>query len=170
MRVGLIADTHDRVPAIAELLRRMAAGGVGIVLHAGDYCSPFSLKPFHDLHLPTAGVFGRNDGDPEGLTAAANQGGLGMELFRSPHSLSIDGRRVLLVHDLTDAAGRSIEAHEFVVHGCSHREEMRTRGDALIINPGEACGWVYGAPTAAILDFETKQVEIIKLTGAEWKH
>ena len=99
----------------------------------------------------------------------ADRGGVGVELYQSPHSLEIEGRRVLLVHDLSDVASRSIEGHEFVIHGCSHREEMRTRGDALIINPGEGCGWVYGSPTAAILDFETKQVEIIKLTGAEWK-
>ena len=169
MRVGLIADTHDRVPAVAELVKRMAAGGVRFMLHAGDYCSPFSLKPFHDVQIPTAGVFGRNDGDPEGLEAAAERGGVGIELYQSPHSFEIEGRRVLLVHDLSDVAGRSIEAHEFVIHGCSHREEMRTRGDSLIINPGEGCGWLYGAPTAAILDFETKQVEIIKLTGPEWK-
>ena len=122
MRVGLIADTHDRVPAVAELLRQMAAGGAGIVLHAGDYCSPFTLQPFQALHLPAAGVFGRNDGDPEGLKATANRGAMEMELFASPHSFTLDGRRILLVHDLNDVAGRSIEAHEFVIHGCSHRE------------------------------------------------
>ena len=170
MRVGLIADSHDRVPAVHELLRRMAAGGVGLVLHAGDFCSPFSLEPFHAAQIPAAGVFGRNDGDPEGLRAAAERGAVGLELYQSPHSLEIEGRRVLLVHDLSDVASRSVEAHEFVIHGCSHKEEMRTRGDALIVNPGEACGWVYGSPTAAILDFETKQVEIIKLTGPEWKY
>jgi putative phosphoesterase len=169
MRVGLIADTHDRLPAVAELLRRMSEGGVGFILHAGDYCSPLTLRPFQEIQLPVAGVFGRNDGDPEGLKAVAQRGGVGMELFESPHSFLIDGRRVLLVHDLRDVAGRSIESHEFVVHGCAHREEMRTRGDALIINPGEGCGWVNGTPTAAILDFESKQVEIIKLTGPEWK-
>ena len=37
----------------------------GIVLHAGDYCAPFSLKPFIELNMPMVGVFGRNDGDGE---------------------------------------------------------------------------------------------------------
>ncbi len=36
MRVGVMADSHDRVPAVEELLRRMSAAGVGLVLHAGD--------------------------------------------------------------------------------------------------------------------------------------
>ena len=169
MRVGLIADTHDRVPAVAELLRRMAAGGVGLVLHAGDYCSPFSLAPLRDVQLSAAGVFGRNDGDQEGLLAAASRVPTGVELFQSPHSLLLEGRRVLLVHDLSDVASRSVEGHEVVVHGCSHREELRTRGDTMIVNPGEGCGWVHGAPTAAILDFTTKRVEFLKLTGSEWR-
>ena len=48
MLIGLMSDTHDRVPAVAELVRRMTELGVGLVLHAGDFCSPFSLKPFQD--------------------------------------------------------------------------------------------------------------------------
>jgi predicted phosphodiesterase len=47
---------------------------------------------------------------------------------------------------------------------------MKTRGETLIINPGEACGWVYGSPTAAILDLETKHVEFIKLDGPQWSN
>ena len=45
MRVGLLADTHDRLPAIDALVREMLTRGVGMVLHAGDFCAPFSLKP-----------------------------------------------------------------------------------------------------------------------------
>ena len=74
MLVGLMSDTHDRVPAIAELLRLMSEKGVSMVLHAGDYCSPFALKPFQTANMAMAGVFGRNDGDPEGLRSAAAQG------------------------------------------------------------------------------------------------
>ena len=59
-------------------------------------------------------------------------------------------------------------AHDIVVHGFTHREEMKARGKTVIVNPGEACGWLHGAPTAAILDLDTRQVEIIKLTDANW--
>ena len=78
MRVGLLADTHDRLPAIAELVRQMQAAGVGMVLHAGDYCSPFALRALEDAHVTLAGVFGRNDGDREGLVSRAlPPGGIG---------------------------------------------------------------------------------------------
>jgi uncharacterized protein len=167
MRIGLIADTHDRVDAVAELAKRMAAGGVGFVIHAGDFCAPFSLKPIQDLQLALSGVFGRNDGDHEALRAMAMTG-LGSELFESPHSFELMGKSILVVHDLNEAQARSIEAHDVVVHGFTHREEMKTRSSTLIVNPGEACGWLHGAPTAAILDLDTLHVEIIKLTDANW--
>ena len=168
MRVGLLSDTHDRVPAIDALLREMLAREVNFVLHAGDYCSPFSLKPFKDHSIAMAGVFGRNDGDQSGIRAFAEQG-MGQELFESPHSIKFGDHKVLIVHDIGDVSERSVLAHAIVIHGHTHLQEMKTRGDTLIVNPGEACGWLYGSPTAAILDLDTKYVEFIKLDGAEWK-
>ncbi len=169
MKVGLMSDTHDRVPAVAELLAQMMERGVGMVLHAGDFCSPFALKPFEDANVALAGVFGRNDGDPEGLKAIAAQG-MGQELFESPHSLTIGEHKILLVHDIGDVAARSVKSHHIVVHGLEHQQSMKTRGDTLIINPGEACGWIHGAPTAAVLDLDTKHVEFIKLADPKWQY
>ncbi len=167
MRVGLLSDAHDRVPAIDALLKEMLARDVNFVLHAGDYCAPFSLKPFQDHSVAMAGVFGRNDGDREGIRSFAAQG-LGQELFESPHSIKLGDHKVLIVHDIGDVTERSVLAHSIVIHGQTHRQEMKTRGDTLIVNAGEACGWLYGAPSAAILDLDTKQVEFIKLDAAEW--
>ncbi|MEO7822152.1 MAG: metallophosphoesterase family protein, partial [Gemmatimonadaceae bacterium] len=62
VRIGVMSDTHDRVPAITNLLERLSDKGVSIVMHAGDYCSPFSLAPFHERGMALLGVFGRNDG------------------------------------------------------------------------------------------------------------
>ena len=168
MLVGLMGDTHDRLPAIRELLKEMTQRGVGMVLHAGDYCSPFALQPFQDASVALAGVFGHNDGDPEGLKAFAAVG-MGHELFESPHSITIGDHKILVVHDIGDVSPRSIKAHHFVLHGMEHQQSMKTRGDTLIISPGEACGWIHGAPTAAVLDLDTKHTEFIKLTGDQWK-
>lgn len=162
MKIGLLADTHDRLPAITALLEYMQRRGVGMVLHAGDFCAPFALRPFIDLNMPMVGVFGRNDGDHEGLRAFAQQG-MGLEVYESPHSFELAGSRILLVHDIADTSPRSIEAHSVVVHGTSHREEMMIRGDSLIVNPGEGCGWLHGEPSGAILDLTTKDVHFFKL-------
>jgi len=168
MRVGVLSDTHDRVPAVAEFARLFREAGVGIVLHAGDYCSPFALSPLLAADLPLAGVFGRNDGDHEGLLAEAAKG-MGTEIYDSPHSVDVSGVRLLLIHDLSDVAERSVDAHAVVIHGCSHIKQCRMSGSTLLLNPGEACGWLFGVPTAAILDLESLKVDFLTLNEAEWK-
>lgn len=168
MKVGVMADTHDRLPAIRELLKRFADRGCGMVLHAGDFCSPFALTPFVEANLPMVAVFGKNDGDHQGLLAQAARG-LALELYESPHSFEIAGRQILMVHEIADVGKRSVHKHEFVIHGCSHQVEMKTRGNSVMLNPGEACGWLYGAPQAAILDLDTKKVDFVQLTGPEWE-
>jgi uncharacterized protein len=169
MRIGLIGDTHDRLPAIAELVKQMQEGGAGMILHVGDYCAPFSLKPFEDAQISLAGIFGKNDGDREGLVSRA-QSAFGVELFESPHSFDIGGARMLLVHDIADVHERSVLAHDIVVHGHAHQQEMKTRGETLIVNPGEGCGWLHGTPSAAILDVDSRRVEFLTLRGPEWKY
>ena len=131
MRIGLMADTHDRVPAVDALLRESMKRDITFVLHARDYCSPFSLKPFQDHGIAMAGVFGRNDGDPEGIRAAAAQG-MGQELFESPHGMTMQSHKVLVLHDIGEVVERSVMAHSVVVHGHTHLQEMKMRDNTLI--------------------------------------
>jgi predicted phosphodiesterase len=56
-----------------------------------------------------------------------------------------------------------------VIHGSSHIRQARTSGSTLLLNPGEACGWLFGVPTAAVLDLETLKVDFLTLDEAEWK-
>jgi putative phosphoesterase len=151
MRVGLIADTHDRLPAVAELVRQMQAAGIGMILHAGDYCSPFSLKPFEETHMSLAGVFGKNDGDPQGLVSRA-QSAFGAELFESPHSVEIGGRRLLIVHDIGDVNKRS-SPHEIVIHGHTHRQEARPAARRSSSTPAKAAAGSTAHPRP-ILDLD----------------
>ena len=162
VRIGVMADTHDRVPAVTNLLEMLADRGVSIVMHAGDYCSPFCLAPFHQRGMALLGVFGRNDGDRETLAAYAARG-MGTEIYESPHSFEVRGKRILLVHDLAEVSSRSIESHDYVIHGSSHLQVQKTVGKTVLVNPGEACGWIHGKCTASILDLDTGEVETLTL-------
>jgi putative phosphoesterase len=167
MRIGLLADTHDRLPAVEALVREFLARDISFVLHAGDFCAPFSLRPLIAHNMALAGVFGMNDGDHVGLRGAAAKG-MGMEIFEAPHSLTIGEKKLLLVHELSDTLDGSILAHDIVIHGHAHRASVATREQTLLVNPGEACGWLFGTPSAAILDLDTLQVESVTLPAAEW--
>jgi hypothetical protein len=65
---------------------------------------------------------------------------------------------------------RSVSSHEIVIHGSTHQQEMKTRGDTLIVNPGEGCGWLYGTPSAALLELDSREVQFLTLSAAEWKY
>ncbi|HEY6089198.1 MAG TPA: metallophosphoesterase [Gemmatimonadaceae bacterium] len=162
MRIGVMADTHDRVPAVSDILQKFADKGVSMVMHAGDYCAPFCLAPFHQSGMALLGVFGRNDGDRETLAAYAARG-MGTEIYESPHSFDVAGKRVLLVHEINEVSPRSIESHDYVIHGASHLQSEKKIGKTIVINPGEACGWIHGKCTAMILDTDSGEVENITL-------
>ncbi|MFB0523130.1 MAG: metallophosphoesterase family protein, partial [Candidatus Bathyarchaeia archaeon] len=49
MRIGVIADTHDRLPFIDRAVQKLNEEKVGLVLHAGDYIAPFVVSRFRPL-------------------------------------------------------------------------------------------------------------------------
>ena len=102
--------------------------------------------------------------------AAEAARGIGVELYDAPHSVEVGGTRILLAHDLSEVAARSIESHSIVVHGATHVQESSLQGDTLLVNPGEACGWLHGTPSAAILDITTREVEFLTLSGEQWRY
>ncbi len=65
--------------------------------------------------------------------------GLGSELFESPHSFDLMEKHSRRARP-NEAGPRSLESHDIVVHGFTHREEMKTRGKTLIVNPERRAG------------------------------
>ena len=71
----LLADTHDRLPAIAELLERDAGRGASAWSCTRATTARRSRsRRFSSMNMPLAGVFGRNDGDHEGLQGVRRDG------------------------------------------------------------------------------------------------
>ena len=58
MKIGILSDTHDRLPLIEQAVERFNAEAVGLVLHAGDFVSPFTAKPLSELDGDFVGVKG----------------------------------------------------------------------------------------------------------------
>jgi len=158
MRIGLISDTHDRLPMIRSALRRFTELGITTLIHPGDVIAPFAakvLKAFAgDLHI----VFGNNDGEREGLRRVLPQ------IQDGPLRLVLSGRRLLVHHFIDWCAPRDIEQAEIVITGHTHEASVTQRDGRLFVNPGECCGWVTGRATVAALDLQTNQVELIEVS------
>lgn len=162
MRLGVISDTHDRVPAIRRAAEIFNEERVDAVLHCGDFVAPFALLPFRELCAPLYAVFGNNDGEKAGITALFERNG--WTLNDRPHFMELGGARIAMLHEpdhLHDIAENG--EHDLIVFGHTHKKHFDITNGSMIVNPGEACGWVKGEATAAILDLDSRDCRFVNL-------
>jgi uncharacterized protein len=161
MKIGIIADTHDNLPQIKKAVEIFNQEKVELVLHAGDFVSPFTCLEFKNLNCPLKGVFGNNDGDKIYLQEKFK--GIG-ELFPEPYKTNINHKNIIMLHleKLIDDLAES-QKYEVIIYGHTHRTDLRKIGKTLIINPGECGGWLSGKSTIALLDLENLEAKIINL-------
>ena len=161
MKLGIISDSHENMPKIRRAVERFNREKVGLVLHAGDIISPITATEFSALEAPFIGVYGNNDGDKLYLTERFKDIG---RIHPKRYEGETGGKRFLLIHepDMLDALAESGH-YDFIVYGHTHQIDIGRRGPTLVINPGEACGWITGRATAAILDTDTMEVEVIEI-------
>ncbi|MEW6556815.1 MAG: metallophosphoesterase [Elusimicrobiota bacterium] len=160
MLVGIMADSHDNLPAIKKAVNYFNEKNVAIVLHAGDYVSPFTAQEFEKLKMKLVGVFGNNDGDkPYLLERFKNIG----ELHQDFVELEVDGKKVVLMHQpkFIDELQKS-KKYDIVIYGHTHKIDIR-KNTALIVNPGECSGWLTNRCTVAVVDTQKISAEIIYL-------
>jgi putative phosphoesterase len=165
MLIGLISDTHDNLPEIEKAINYLNSVGVQLVLHAGDYCAPFTINKFKALNCKFVGVLGNNDGDRELLKKCFNETH-NCEIHGRFAQVDIEGYKIALLHgDETELLLALIYSKNFnaVVHGHTHNKNIEQRENVLIINPGELCGYLTDKATIALLNTETNKAEIIEL-------
>ncbi len=160
MLVGVISDTHDNLPKIAAATELFGRRGVEMLLHAGDYVAPFALKLLLKPGLRLIGVFGNNDGERRGLSKVC------ATLYEPPHRFDLGGRTVVLAHGPDVLGAAAADGADLVVHGHTHEAFVR-EGPPLIVNPGEAGGWLSGRCTVALVELDTMQAEIADLGPQE---
>jgi len=164
MKIGIISDTHDNLPQIRKAVEIFNREKVELVLHAGDFVSPFTFLEFKNLNCPLKGVFGNNDGDK--LYLQEKFKGIG-KLYPAPYNVKINNKNVVMLHKekLIDALAES-QKYDVIIYGHTHRTDLRKIGKTLIINPGECGGWLTGKSTIALMDMETLEAKIVKLVSS----
>jgi hypothetical protein len=155
-KIGLISDTHDNLNMVNAAVKKFNELDLSLVIHCGDYIAPFTLENFQGLKVKLLGVFGNCDGEKEGLRKKAEE--LGFSLHLPPYKLELEGKKILISHNLITPPSDI----DIIVHGHTHKP-LITPGNPLIINPGEASGWLTGKATIGILDLDNLKVEIIEL-------
>jgi len=161
--IGLISDTHDNVEAVRKAVEIFNQRKVSLVLHAGDYVAPFTARFYRELEAPLKGVFGNVDGDRELLKKRFSE--VGGEILGDFAVVEAGSLKIALLHGVDE---RIVEAlmlsgkYRVVVRGHTHKAETRKIGETLMVNPGEACGYLSGKRTIALLNPETLNVEFVE--------
>ena len=162
--VGIIADSHDNLPKIEAAVARLNDSDVELVLHAGDYCSPFAALRFQGLKSKMIGVFGNNDAERELLKEKFES--LGHEVRSRFLSLEIDNVRIGLLHgdeqNLLEDLTRS-QSYDLIISGHTHSLSKLQKGRTVCLNPGEICGYLSGRATIATFETSTRTIEIVDI-------
>ena len=157
MLVGVICDTHDRLPAIDRGLEILRERGVEAILHPGDVVAPFAARRLLAWSGPLYITYGNNDGERHGLKSVLPQ------IQDGPMLIDLGGKRILLHHFVEWCAAADIARADVVVTGHTHEVVNEQRDGKLFLNPGECCGWLYGRCTVAVLDTDLLTAEIIEV-------
>ncbi|PAU94177.1 YfcE family phosphodiesterase [Aliifodinibius salipaludis] len=161
MLIGLIADSHDHVRHIQKAVKIFKERNVELVLHAGDFCSPFTIPPFEGLTLK--GVFGNNDGDHYLILQKFSE--IGATHLGSFGEVTADQKTIALYHGTDMPITEALEQagkYDVVVSGHTHEKKVEFVGNTLAVNPGTAHGFD-GESSIALLDTDTMDVAFIEL-------
>lgn len=154
--IGIISDTHDNLPVIEKAVELFNSKEVDLVLHAGDFVSPFTARAFNSLKAPLKAVFGNNDGDPVTIIKFF---GDGAEFYAGWIRINHKGKVIYLTHCPLPQPPSDCDLY---VYGHTHQSVLE-KGSCLIINPGECGGWLSNRPTIAMADLDTGEADIIAL-------
>jgi hypothetical protein len=159
--IGILSDSHDNLTRVRQAVRLFNDAGCSLVIHAGDFVAPFTVDELRNLRAPIKAVFGNCDGEKAGLARAFQ--GIG-EIADGPLAFSHAGLRFAVVHlDSSASTQAASKLFDVVAFGHTHRPLVESRDGVLLINPGEAGGWLRGKSTVALLDPAALTADIITL-------
>jgi hypothetical protein len=168
MLIGVIADTHDHMKNMAKAVSAMNERNIDALIHLGDYIAPFCFREFDNLNENIKerffGVYGNNDGDRVFLKENLGQicDLVGIELISTMDGKKIIGRHIL-GEEIVNALVKSNE-FDIILFGHTHSAvNEKHKNGVLVVNPGEACGYLSGKATFAIIDTEKLDAEIIEI-------
>jgi uncharacterized protein len=160
MRLGILADTHDRVERTHAAVELLRAAGAEALVHCGDLASPpvvaaCSVLPFYF-------AFGNHDADgvPALKRAAADHGAV---CLGWGGVVELAGRRIGVAHGHMTSDIRRVlgERPDFLLSGHSHLPSDVMDGPVRRINPGA----LHRADefTVALLDLATGDLQLLRV-------
>ncbi|OGD64031.1 hypothetical protein A2160_04545 [Candidatus Beckwithbacteria bacterium RBG_13_42_9] len=169
MKIGVISDTHDQCENILKAVKLLNQEKVELVIHCGDWISPFTLKFYKNLKSPIKGVFGNNDGDRFYHLKYVENLKLDITFKERVLNLILGKRKILAYHgDYGKVTEELISSGKYdaIFHGHTHISVNKIFGKTLSLNPGTFMPFtdnqIKGA-SFAIYESRTNSAKLIKL-------
>lgn len=168
MKIGIISDTHDNLPNIQKSVQVFNKEKVEMVLHLGDWCSPFAPDFFAGLKCQIKSVFGNNDADI--FAFLKKKFSVDIEFRKRIFEIDLAGKKAVMFHgddaQITNSLIQS-GAYDVVFTGHTHIVVNEMKGKTLHINPGTVSHYKSGKInrefTIAIYDSEKNSAKILKI-------
>jgi len=169
MLIGLISDTHIRIPGYRASLSSLTAeelppevkvafASVDLILHAGDI---YTLPVLDDLETVAPVIAAEGDDDPfESVNDSR---------VKPEHTIEIEGVTIWISHYGLWPENSTRKTPDVIVYGHSHTSAMEKVDGVLRINPGSPTFPKYNHVIGSVgfLDIKDGQVEarIVQLEG-----
>lgn len=137
--IGILSDTHDQIEELKKAITFFNSQRVELVVHCGDWVSPFTLKHYSALKAPVYGVFGNNDGDRFRHLIYTQKYGLQITFEDQFMSLSLHGKKMAVYHGDSEEIVHALVKcgdYDVVFSGHNHRASIKTTGKTIVFNPG----------------------------------
>ncbi len=157
MKIGIIADTHDKIEITRAAIQDLKAHGVVALFHCGDLLGLGVLELCRDL--PSYVVFGNNDKPQSRLLQAAADWGI--HHLGDGGEVVLNNWRIAMTHGhLPQQVKRLLQAQpDVLLLGHSHQRRDEHRNGTWIINPGALHRAT--VKTCALLDLEERRLEFL---------
>jgi uncharacterized protein len=143
MEIGVISDTHDNVPNLLKAITIFNKQKVGLVIHCGDWVSPYMCDFCRGLRCRMISVFGNNEGYIFGFLSKAVTRKWNIEFIQTCATLRIGRRSIAVYHGDTEPLLEALivsQKYDAVFSGDTHIRCVKRHGRTLHVNPGTTCG------------------------------
>ncbi|MEM0484050.1 MAG: metallophosphoesterase [Pyrobaculum sp.] len=168
MLLVAVSDSHDNIAAIKKLGDAVRSRGVSLVIHAGDWVSPFTARFLREAvgeGVRVVGVWGNNEGERPYFLEVAKK--FNVEIAGDAAELEVAGRKIAVYHGTSPVLLKALAEsglYDIVIYGHTHQAVIEKRGRTLVVNPGELCGCLTGRSSYALINVEKLEVDLIYLT------
>lgn len=166
MLIGVISDTHDNAVNLIKAVELFNERNVDLVVHCGDWVSPFMPNFCKNLKARMISVFGNNERELQLFVEKFPK----IEFHKTFAELELDNKKVFVYHgDSKPLLSSVVDSGKFdvVFSGHTHIPCDEMKGKTLHLNPGSICG-IRGSevgimPTVAIYNTKKNTADVIEL-------